>query len=543
MTHSTINGAVIEPIVLGSGAYGTKLTITATGSVYPGDGGAAAITGLAGVAGVVIQNAGSIAGGNANNSATHAGGAGILLNNGGTIRNSGIIDGGTGIVHAYNGYAGGNGIDTTSGTIRNSGTISGGSGGTGYGQSSTGGTGGIGVDLSGSGMIVNRGEILGGNGGTSEGTQGVGPDGGAGIYIASGSVLNRAGATISGGRAGAGFRLNGEPGVGIIAANATAITNAGTITGGAAGYGSSSGFGINFLAAGTLSNSGVIRGTGYGSDGVIGGSITLKNSGTISSTEFGCYGLKLAEGSVVNTGIILGGYGENSAGIFLGAGTLDAKAGLIGVRGFGDAVLFGDNGPGTLVISPSAQFEGNIVGNAAAADVLDLARGQTAGILSGLGSSVSGFSTIAVDNNATWQLDGTLAGNEAVNIGSHATLQFYGAATVPTISFAARGDATLLLGNPTEVTSTFNGFGSGDQIDLLGITATSLSYNAGTLTLLGADSQIVDTLHFNGDYTQSDFSLQALGNGTAVAYAGTEPRTLTEIAQVNHLAGFTHVWL
>ncbi len=229
----------------------------------------------------------------------------------------------------------------------------------------------------------------------------------------------------------------------------------------------------------------------------------------------------------------------------MGSGTLYAESGLIAGYAYGTglhatAVEFGDSGDGTLVVSPKARFDGNISGNSSVSDVLDLAAGKTLGTLTGIGTTVTGFSTIAIGNGAAWAVTGSLTGSGEVTIGAQATLQFYGSAT-ESISLSSGGDATLLLGNPTQVTSTFSGFGTGDKIDLIGITATSLSYSSGTLTLLGSGGQTVDTLHFSGDYTQSDFSLQALNNGTAVVYAGAKASAFNEQDWFNHVAGFMHL--
>ena len=70
------------------------------------------------------------------------------------------------------------------------------------------------------------------------------------------------------------------------------------------------------------------------------------------------------------------------------------------------------------------------------------------------------------------------------------------------------------------MTSKLCGFAAGDRINLANVQANSLSYANGTLTLLGANNVVVDTLLFAGQYKTADFALQREGQTTDVVYAG-----------------------
>ena len=95
-----------------------------------------------------------------------------------------------------------------------------------------------------------------------------------------------------------------------------------------------------------------------------------------------------------------------------------------------------------------------------------------------------------------------------------------GAVSIAAIAFGGSGHETLKLDFPTQVTSVFSGFGTGDAIDLAKIAATSLTYSAGTLTLFDANHSAVDTLAFTGTYHKADFNLVEQGGGTELQYIG-----------------------
>ena len=416
------------------------------------------------------------------------------------------------------------------------------------------------------------------------------------------------------------------------------LSNTGTIIGGAGGYGGYSRGAVGLLASGgVVLNSGIIQGASgkYFSNGGEGGAVSYSGAG-----------VDLQGATLTNTGTIIGGAGASLNGSYLGAGNLGAV-----VRGGGlidsgtisggagsspaESVAFGSVA-GTLVVEAGAVFNGLVVANTAAADVLVLG-GTAAGTLSGLGSEFSNFPTVQVAAGADWRLSGhnalpsgtklqdlgtlTVGGtlNDAgtlmigpagvletgntsgtVRAGSitmiggaltdtaagkivigerpgtltagtltirpEASFSGYGTITAPAVSVAgslianggtlaidsgsiaghgalaidvnaiasvsdslsvahvvfAGEDAFLYLAKPAEVISTFQGFSTGDGVDLEKLVANKLTYSGGTLTLLNG-SQVVDALKFAGSYTAADFRLQNDGNGgTFIFYAGSQ---------------------
>jgi hypothetical protein len=221
-------------------------------------------------------------------------------------------------------------------SLINHGTIEGSNGA--YPASGGSTAGGVGVDLTAGGTINNLALIKGGNGGDA--TNGIGGSGGNGVYIDGGSVTNSG--TIAGGSGYYFFEKNvdgGSGGDGVIFVAAGTLTNHGLIKAGGGstgmlGTGGNGGYGVEVDTNGvSLSNSGTILG-GYGTGsygqnpsgrggagvGLFGGD-TLTNHGTIigggdagpsfaGSPASGGYGVYLGiDSKLTNAGIITGGYG------------------------------------------------------------------------------------------------------------------------------------------------------------------------------------------------------------------------------------------
>ncbi len=213
-----------------------------------------------------------------------------------------------------------------------------------YGHSQ-GGAGGTGTSLSGGGLATNGGTVTGGVGGNGFNKGGTG---GAGIVLSGGSTATNDG-TDTGGVGGIGFYTGGTGGAGIALYAGSMATNDGTVTGGVGGYGVSYG--------------------GTGGAGVYLDGGTFINAGTVGGGS--------------------GGHGRLSGGYA------------------GDAVQFG-SAAGTLVVDPGAVFNGLVVGNTQADDVLELGVGNgNQCTLSGLGSQYTGFSTLTEDSGANWLLIGS----------------------------------------------------------------------------------------------------------------------------------------
>jgi hypothetical protein len=340
--------------------------------------------------------------------------------------------------------------------VSNTGIITGGIGG----YADTPGVGGAGISLLRGGLVTNTGIIAGGDGGNAMTSKYYLPGtGGAGVQLTGGSISN--GGNISGGAGGYTDRdLGGFGGSGVLL-NTSTLNNSGHITGGSGGYdpdgvGGAGGAGV-YINGGALTTSGTITGGAAGKGD--------------------------------------GGDGSN-----------------------GDAVEFGSSA-GTLVITPTSVFVGDVVANMTVDDTLVLS-GKGSGTLAGLGTIVTGFTTLDEDAHGRWTLAGTITGDGALNIGADATLTLNGSVSIATVAFDAGGNERLTLDVPGAFASPLSGFGSGDSIDLVDIQATSLKYTGHMLTLFGANGSTVDTLTFDGKYTQADFALQATRGGTEVIYAG-----------------------
>ena len=258
------------------------------------------------------------------------------------------------------------------------------------------------------------------------------------------------------------------------------------------------------------------------------------------SGNAGGIGVSVAGGSTLtNTGTITGGAGgdiygagggNGGAGVYLNGGTLIDRGTIIGgaaghgaySAGYqGDAVQFGSVA-GTFIVDPGAVFSGYIAANPTADDRLVLA-GNTVGSLSGFGKSITGFAVIEERAHADWTLSGAITGTGTLSVGASASLTLSTSSSISTIAFAKAGGSALTLLHPVGVTSYFSGFGSQDSIDLRGISASSLAFSGGELTLYDKHDNILDTLKFDGNYQQSDFGIKSDGQGGTELYATAPP--------------------
>jgi hypothetical protein len=162
-----ITATLLNTVTLGSAAFPSPLTITATGVVAPAVAGATGV--LSSIAGNSLTNNGAVDGGaGRNGSAGGNGGVGVNVTKAGTFNNTGSISGGAGgtSTTAGAGGTGGAGVKLLAGTLTNTGSITGGAGGPG---SLLVGFGGAGVFLNG-GTLITSGTISG-----SAGRSGGGP--------------------------------------------------------------------------------------------------------------------------------------------------------------------------------------------------------------------------------------------------------------------------------------------------------------------------------------------------------------------------------
>ena len=456
-----ISGTITFTVTLGSGIYLSPLTITSQGTILPAGPNAIGVYVPPAAVDSTVVNRGHITGGGPTYR-IFGGGNGIDFASSSNLFNFGTIVGGSGQFYPYGGVSGAAAVSLESGgLVINDGVIVGGAGGSttgGYnGNYGTGGAGGVGLDLGSAGRAVNNGTIMGGPGSVCfYSVQG----GGAGVALSLAATLVNRG-TIVGGVAGISMdSYRSVGGSGVLLANGGWLANDGSIDGGQSslGFGNAGGIGIELRSGGTVINHGAVTGGvggnddfadgGTGGAGVVltsGG--TLTNVGTITGGDGGM-GADGGNGGLGGTGIYLNG------GLVIESGTVSGGAGGVGALSgnAGNAVTFGTAGA-TLIIDPGAVFNGQVIANAAVADVLELA-GTKTGTLTGLGTSFTNFATVVVDASAKWSLAGSnsLASGASVSLGSAAFLTVRGALLAgPVLTLAGSGTLTPGKGGVIEV--------------------------------------------------------------------------------------------
>jgi autotransporter-associated beta strand protein len=445
---------------VGGGGGGAGVVFFGT-SVTLGD--QVTITGGQGGAGFGSSGDGGGAGG---------GGAGVFLFSGGTLTNSGAINGGAGgnaSIGLYGGN-GGAGLLSNGATVTNNGSITGGTGG--YALSSNGpsGTGGSGAELFGGSLTNAAGKtIRGGDGG--ENAIEDGGIGGTGVVVRSGAdaTVDNSG-VIRGGNGGTtinGFGGNGGTGVEMNGGSSTVFTNqlGAEIHGGDAGTSNVSG------RDGTA-GAGVVIQTGQFQ--------TLKNFGLI------------APGNGTNTSIGVLATVDNST--IINAGTID-----------GGVTFTGKNG--RMELWNGSTITGN-VGALGTGAVLALGGADNSTFdVAKIGALFSaaqyqGFSSFEKTGTSTWMLQGTtslqtdwtisggtLSISDVASLGSSAsqltfnggTLRYTGTGDVDvtrTIHWSANGGGFQITNSATTITLEENLDGTGGLKKL----------GAGTLALAGNNS-------------------------------------------------------
>jgi hypothetical protein len=228
----------------------------------------------------------------------------------------------------------------------------------------------------------------------------------------------------------------------------------------------------------------------------------------------------LAGVNILNTGTTLTVNGDLSvagsvadAGILAVAPTGAAVTVLSGAAEFASITLLG----GTLAESTPALF---VVGTS-------LADAEPGTILLDSGATISGFGTMTapglIDNGTITAQEGTLTLNAIVSGDGSAVIQpgatLLVSAGIRLASLAFAGPDAILRITPYDLSTTITGFGTNDTIDLENTHATSLSFNAGTLTL-SSGQHVIDRPRLAGDYTTADFILTSNGhNGTDIHFA------------------------
>jgi autotransporter-associated beta strand protein len=508
--------------------------------------------------------------GSASANATATGTGGSAGGNGGSGSNGGYNGGGADGTSGGNGTAGGAATVGNGFTLTNNGQMGGGMGGAG-GAGGNGGNGGW-------SWYTNP------HGGAA-GAAGLGAGGGAGVYGSGFAFTNNGG--VAGGAGGAGgnggsagsggYDYYGNGGDTFAAANGAqggsgavgidgstfALTNAGSIVGGAGARGGNGGNGGNgggsyYAHGGAGSNGGNGGSGGNGGAGVSGATFTLGNSGSIQGgvggaggsggaggvggngswwsygSQQGSFGSNGAGGAggqggagvtgsafqLTNTGSIAGGNGGNGttngvggAGVVsTGNSTLTNAGSIAGGMGNSvraDAVDFSGGG-NTLILEAGSAINGNVVsssGTTNGGDTFNLG-GSTNATLSGSigalgsGASYQGFNVYEKTGSSTWTLTGTVASSTPWTI-SAGTLQIGNGGTSGSLSGNVIDNSALAFDRSN--TTTFAGAVSG--------TGSLAQIGTGTTILTGTST-------YTGGTTISAGTLQIGNGGTTGSIAG-----------------------
>lgn len=274
------------------------------------------------------------------------------------------------------------------------------------------------------------------------------------------------------------------------------FVNAGTIE----AFSTSAGEGV-YLEQGSFANlsSGTVTGEVSGYRGIVAGTaaIFIYNTGIVGGTGTAASGVEFSAGTLLNGGAI----GGATAVAVVGTGTvsiLDAGelVSVIGTTANTAGVALSDpDGAVDLTLDPGFSIVGSVVLDTAAGSSVLLASGASAGVLDGLGETVTGLETVSFATGAAWTVEGNTAGLAA--------------------------------------SQTIDGFTMGDTIVLDSIVATLDTYVSGTgLELTSGGSTI--TLDIKGNFTTSDFIVTDPPGSTTISLscfvAGT--RILTPDGEV-----------
>ncbi|APG30451.1 Hemagglutinin-related protein [Granulibacter bethesdensis] len=521
----TNSGQIQGGLVGVSFSNGGSVTNNASGSI--------SANGPTGATGVLISGGGTVVN---NASATiSAASVAVSLVNGGTLTNSGQIQGNWGVIGSLAAIG-----------VTNSGTITGQTDGV---YLYNGGT----VNNTGAAALI-QGTRYGIYGSASSGATvsvtnsgKISATGSAGVavtFVNSGYVNNLAGGTISGTT------------FGIVTGGFLSLVNAGSISAsGAGGYGVSSDAGgiVTNLAGGTISGSqfGVMvfstsstapatlvnegnitastNNNTFGHAVILAGNSSdfLNNSGTILQTGTGASVGDIAAvrlgrgGTLLNTGLI-SATGTLGIGVVLNVGGTIKNLGTISAAGtaantgngvVGAAVYLAGTGANTLQVGVASTIMGTAVANAAGTNTLELLSGTGTGTITGLGANYIGFQNAVVDAGANWLLSGAntiIAGNNFTNRGTltlNTQLSIAGILNNQT-SAAINGSVGILAGgsvtNSGAITGAVNGFNS------------AILTNIGTIT--GTGPIAVSMIDQNGSIgnTINNFGLISNAGGTAV---------------------------
>jgi hypothetical protein len=524
-----------------TGEMGGAVVLNDGGSVYNAAGGR-----LFGISGIVATgapltatNAGQIYALGYTSSAGNA--AGIYAGDGGTITNTGTIQGSERSDLGVNGIL----VTGAAGTVANHGLISG------HFYSAA-------VVLRDGGMVLNSGTI----------------DNFSGYNL--GIAMTNGGSIVNSGYV-AEIYMKGP----------ASITNSGTIGGlatllnGGMVTNTKQMYGVTFAAAGMLSNSGnmltavLAAGGTVINTGALGGgyqNLIMAAGGYVLNEGFisGFRGAAVyagPSGTVVNDGMIQAphgfGFGFNPTGIVSTGATLInngvvygflngirmTHGGTIYQNGKVDAgsstsvaVYFKSGYDNRLVIAPGASFIGTVKGGGG---VLELAAAKSVGAID-LGNSLTGFSNIVIDPDASWTFDepatlaatlpldnrgtliaptgprltiaSTITGNGTIAFGAAGLAVDGGVAAGQHIAFGGTAE-TLDIGSAASFAGTIENFAAGDTIDLTGIAKNlvdNIAFSHGVLTINEAFAAYNITFANPASFAGDKFKIFKDRNGTGI---------------------------
>ena len=131
------------------------------------------------------------------------------------------------------------------------------------------------------------------------------------------------------------------------------------------------------------------------------------------------------------------------------------------------------------------------------------------GVING---AISGNINLTADGGLL-TINGSIDNSRPSHINSNSTLEINGSVTNNYIYFFGQ-NATLKLGNPAAFTTlSINGFDADDKIDLVGITASSASYNGTTLTINETNGQQLIYSNVSGAFSGYTPTVTSDGNG------------------------------
>ena len=276
--------------------------------------------------------------------------------------------------------------------------------------------------------------------------------------------------------------------------NSWTVANSGLI-GGSASTGIQLGNNLTYVANGVVTNGTSDRIIGVDIGVNIGGSGTVTNlpGGTIIGSQAdGVYFGTIGSGTVINSGVIIGGF----AGEYMRGGGLVINNAGATISGITYGVKF-HNGTGTiinsgvitgtldaavifythsttdrLIVAPGAVFNGHVCGGTG---TMELTSAASAGRLAGFGGSITNFGSLQFDSGSRWTVIGTASG---------------------------AGFGTIAIG----------GFTSGDTIDVTGFAAVTESFSSNSLILTDASNNTA-TLHLQGAFSSGSFRIVPDGTG------------------------------